>query len=312
MICKQPYPRVVLKTGKLKSGQRAILDRLVENNDNSKEGYSQRVFEIKQVENNDGSKEWRLYISYTFPKKAVEANADVAVGVDIGFSVPLVAAVNSGLERLGYNDFRALNERIRSLQRQVLVRRRSMQSGGRDYVSTPTARSGHGRKRRILPIQTLRKRWDNAYTTLNHQLSHAVVSFAENHGAATIQIENVKSLKDELRGTFLGQRWRYFELQQFLKYKADEVGIELREVNARYTSRRCSECGYINMAFTRQARDKGRVDGKPMEFVCPECGYKAHPDYNAARNIAMLDIEQKMRVQCKQQGITYADDSEDL
>ena len=41
------------------------------------------------------------------------------------------------------------------------------------------------------------------------------------------------------------------------------------------------------------------------EFVCPECQYEADPDYNAARNIATLDIEDKIRVQCDKQGLEY-------
>ena len=158
-----------------------------------------------------------------------------------------------------------------------------------------------------MPIRVLEGRLDKAYTTLNHQMSAAVVSFAQQQKAGVIQIENLDGLKDVLKGTFIGARWRYNQLQQFLTYKANEAGIELRTVNPRYTSRRCSKCGMIHIEFDRTYRDRHRENGRPAPFICPNpgCGYESDPDYNAARNLATLDIEQQIRLQCKQQGLDY-------
>ena len=180
-----------------------------------------------------------------------------------------------------------------------------MLTGGRSSLSEMTARSGHGRKRRLRSIEQLRGRVNNAYTTLNHQISKSVVSFAVSHGAGVIQIEDLSGLREELTGTFLGARWRYHQLEEFLEYKAREAGIELRRVNPRFTSRRCSQCGLIHDAFTREFRDANRREGMLKRFECPECGYQADPDYNAARNLATLDIAEVIRQQCAKQGIAY-------
>ena len=104
-----------------------------------------------------------------------------------------------------------------------------------------------------------------------------------NHGTGVIQMENLAGLKDDLAGTFLGQRWRYLETQNFIKQKATEAGIEVRQVDPRYTSRRCSKCGCIHVAFDREFRDSHRENGKAAQFRCPECQFEADPDYNAAR-----------------------------
>jgi len=302
MICRNPYPRVVLGTGDLNPGQQAILERLLQNTDNSADGYRQRLFEIKE---DVQTRKWWLYVTYDFPKTTGKLNPEIVVGVDLGFSIPLYVALNSGHARLGYLHFKALGERIKSLQKQVMARRRAIQRGGRVSISHSTARTGHGVKRKLQPTEKLRGRIEKSYSTLNHQLSASVIDFAKNHQAGVIQIEDLSSLKEELTGTFIGARWRYHQLQQFLKYKAEEAGITLKQINPRYTSRRCSECGFINMDFDRAFRDAGRTYGKVTKFLCPECGYEADPDYNAARNIATLDIEKLIRVQCEKHGLKF-------
>ncbi len=303
MICRKPYPRVLIGTADLGGGQQAILERLLDNKDNSSDGYRQRLFEIKQ---DTQSKKWFLFVTYDFPSSgALPLDPNVAVGVDLGVSVPLYAAINNGHARLGRRQFQALGSRIRSLQTQVDARRRAIQRGGRSDVSQSTARSGHGVRRKLQPTEKLRKRIDRSYSTLNHQLSAAVVEFAKNQGAGTVQMEDLGGLREELTGTFIGARWRYHQLQQFLEYKCDEAGITLNKVNPMYTSRRCSECGFIDKDFDRAFRDRSRSDGRVARFICPECSYEADPDYNAARNIATLDIDKLIRVQCQKQGLKY-------
>jgi putative transposase len=308
MITVKPYPRVVLQTGDVGGSARATLDRLLANPDQKPDGYKQRNYEVKQ---DSRTGKWWLYVTYDFPAQpASNLNPEIVVGVDLGVSVPLYAAINNGHARLGRRAFQALGARIRSLQNQVMARRRDIQRGGSTIISGDSARSGHGRKRKLKPIEPLEGRISNAYTTLNHQLSTAVIKFALDHGAGVIQIEDLTGLKDELTGTFIGAFWRYHQLQQFLAYKAKESGIELRKVNPRYTSRRCSRCGTININFDRKTRDANARPGFSARFACvnPECECAEKPvdaDYNAARNLATPDIERLIRQQCKQQGLDY-------
>ncbi|MFB3891210.1 MAG: RNA-guided endonuclease InsQ/TnpB family protein [Phycisphaerae bacterium] len=304
MICAKPYPRVVLQTGDIGDSLRAILTRLLANKEQSLEAYRQRTFEIKQ-DKLDGK--WHLFITYSFPApKRPKPNPQTVVGVDLGFSVPLYVAVNNGYARLGWRHFAGVSHRIKSLQNEVDRRRRQIQRAGRADLAADTAGAGHGRRRKLQPIEKLQGRIERSYTTLNHQLSASVVRFAMDNGAGVIQMEDLKGLQDTLRGTFIGARWRYHQLQQFVEYKAREAGIEVRLVNPRYTSRRCSKCGYINMGFSRAHRDAEAHGGFKARFVCARdgCKYEADPDYNAARNIATIDIAALVEAQCRSQGIS--------
>ncbi len=301
MVCLKPYPRVVLQTGDIGDGAKAVLDRLLDNQAQSLDGYRQRVFEIKHEEETN---KWWLYVTYDFPAQAAPPKKEeIIVGVDLGVSCPLYAALNNGHARLGRRDFAALGARIRNLQRYVMGRRRQMQRGGRAITSSMTARSGHGRKRKLQPIEKLEGRIHRAYTTLNHQMSKAVVDFASNHGAGVIQMEDLEGLRDELTGTFLGERWRYHQLQQFIEYKGKEAGVAVRRVNPRYTSRRCSKCGAMNREFDRATRDRASSDGNVAKFKCPKCEFEVDPDYNAARNLAVIDIERLIADACSDENV---------
>jgi putative transposase len=60
-----------------------------------------------------------------------------------------------------------------------------------------------------------------------------------------------------------------------LSYKAEEAGREIVAVDPRHTSQRCSCCGHV-AAENRQSQ---------AVFRCQACGFSAHADVNAAKNI---------------------------
>lgn len=67
--------------------------------------------------------------------------------------------------------------------------------------------------------------------------------------------------------------WAYYQLEQFIQYKAKLAGIPVEKVPAAYTSKSCCKCGAIGK------REK-------HNFSCPRCGFQGHSDYNASQNIA--------------------------
>ena len=74
-----------------------------------------------------------------------------------------------------------------------------------------------------------------------------------------------KSILDAGWGVFLG----------VLRAKAESAGRVIVEIDPRYTSQRCSQCGHV-AAGNRVTQ---------AQFRCMVCGYESHADVNAARNI---------------------------
>ena len=79
--------------------------------------------------------------------------------------------------------------------------------------------------------------------------------------------------KAGLNRSILEHGWHQFEV--FLTYKLTAAGGEIRLVNPRNTSRRCSVCHTVD-ARNRKSQ---------ALFQCVACGHKAHADVNAAVNI---------------------------
>jgi IS605 OrfB family transposase len=75
--------------------------------------------------------------------------------------------------------------------------------------------------------------------------------------------------------------WAFYQLRQFLTYKAAQAGVSIVLVDprgTRDTSRTCSVCGHCKQANRRSQ----------AEFSChnPLCGFTRNADWNAAINIA--------------------------
>lgn len=76
-------------------------------------------------------------------------------------------------------------------------------------------------------------------------------------------------------------QWSHYLFRQRLKSKAEEWGCQVHEVSEHYTSMNCGWCGKLN-----------RKLGKSKHFKCPYCGFELDRDWNGARNIFLMNIEQ--------------------
>lgn len=260
---------ILTKTG---GSSRAIFDRLVSGE------YSLRDSEILHDRRR---RKWYFLLTYQFEKEAVETDKSRIMGVDLGIVKSAYMAFNFD-EWLRYdidgNEIIAFRQRVEARRNSML--RQSKYAG--------EGRKGRGRKTLLKPIEKLRGRVANFRRTTNHKYSKYIVEMAEKHGCGIIQLEDLSGINE--RDKFLKQ-WSYYELQQFVEYKAKEKGIEVKYIEPKHTSQRCSNCGYI-----AKGNRKNQAD-----FECVICGYKANADFNAARNIADPLIEEKIGAELKRQ-----------
>jgi putative transposase len=129
-------------------------------------------------------------------------------------------------------------------------------------------------KRHLLKIS---KKENRFRADINHKVSKQIVSSIPE--GSTIVLEDLKSIRQtaRLRKKQRKQlhKWNFFQFQQFLTYKADAKGIKVEYVDSRYTSQKCSVCGYVS----RSNRQHQSV------FKCKQCGFSLSADLNASRNI---------------------------
>jgi putative transposase len=95
-------------------------------------------------------------------------------------------------------------------------------------------------------------------------------------------MKNKASAKSGLNESILTQNWGQFGT--YMDYKSSLVGKIVVEVNASYTSQKCSACGKKN--------EKNRTKAK---FYCVNCGHEEHADKNASKVIASKVYDELMR-----------------
>ena len=135
-------------------------------------------------------------------------------------------------------------------------------------------------RRRLLIIGKRENRW---MSDVNHCLTKALVS---NYDSDTLFVlEDLTGITfDEkiLSGTNQQRNdkraWAFYQLEQFLKYKADEVGSLVINVSAKYTSQRCPKCRIV---------DKTQRHHNDHEYRC-SCGYRTNDDRVGALNLLEL------------------------
>ena len=116
---------------------------------------------------------------------------------------------------------------------------------------------------------------------VNHVVSKAIVQEAQATGCDTIALESLTNIRRRIRAGKRVRsrlhRWSWAQLQEFVQYKAQAVGLNVVFVNPAYTSQTCAECGQIG------ARQK-------HHFVCKFCGVQRHSDLNASQNIRRIAV----------------------
>ncbi|HZY98166.1 MAG TPA: transposase [Candidatus Baltobacteraceae bacterium] len=139
------------------------------------------------------------------------------------------------------------------------------------------------RKAAVLRLARAKERQANQRRDNAHKVARKIVNSA---AVIAIEILNVRGMTRTARGTagkpgknvaakaalnrsILGAGFGL--LRRMIVSKAEEAGKTIVEVNARFSSRECSRCGFIAKENRRRRR-----------FACVACGFCCHADVQAA------------------------------
>jgi IS605 OrfB family transposase len=152
------------------------------------------------------------------------------------------------------------SQEVRKKKREFLYVKRQLQAKGTRSAKR-LLRKRSGREKRF---------------SLN--INHCISKWLVNLPYDTYVLEDLTGIrKQKSKGKVLNgwlSNWTFWQLEQFLGYKAEAAGKQIVSVDARYTSQKCSNCGVIEKANRNKSR-----------YACSKCGHAEHADINAAKNI---------------------------
>ncbi|GAC1358069.1 MAG: hypothetical protein NVS2B12_20700 [Ktedonobacteraceae bacterium] len=118
---------------------------------------------------------------------------------------------------------------------------------------------------------------------INHKLSRQIVDHAHLQGVGVINVEHLSNIREGTACKSHGAKarknnrmiatWSYYQLTQFIMYKAARLGICVQHIDPAYTSQECPACQKRNKAQDRT-------------YVCTDCGWMGHRDIVGAINIS--------------------------
>jgi IS605 OrfB family transposase len=144
-------------------------------------------------------------------------------------------------------------------------------------------------KRKLKKVSGKKQRFR---TDINYCVSKYLVEKAKDINVGIV-LEDLSGITKRItvRKTQRAKRhsWSFYQLRQFITYKAKLKGFPVVVVDPRNISRQCSECGHI-----AKANRKNQV-----KFCSKKCGYSENADYNAAKNIAARAVSTSLLLSAK-------------
>ncbi|MFS8965461.1 transposase [Synechococcus sp. H55.5] len=199
-----------------------------------------------------------------------------AIGVDLGRrdiahtkdSVPLTRTEGDHWNGQQLNQVRDHYSRLRAaLQRKASMGTRSTRRRCRELLQRLS-----GRERRF-------QAW------VNHRISKSIVSRAQ-ATRSFIALEDLTGIRERVNQQPRSKRerrransWAFYQLRQFVHYKAARAGIQVVVVPPAYSSQTCHRCLWL-----------GQREGKHFRCVNPVCGWEGDADLNGANVIALLGV----------------------
>ena len=205
------------------------------------------------------------YISVIVPEKPEMIPYENIIGVDRNTTGHIVVSANltTGQVRMMGKKAQHIHTKYRNIR-------------------TTLQKQGKYRK-----VKQMKNRENRIVKDLNHKISRELVDRAQVQHAALVfedlsGIRNTKKQNHSFKPSL--HSWSFYQLQQFVEYKAKLLGVPVLYVDPAYTSQECSKCGVLGQRYKK-------------DFKCPACGHVDHADVNAAFNIA---LRQKNMIACIQ------------
>ena len=251
--------------GKDKSNNRVIVDRVLD-------GTYKLCDSSVLLNEND------IYFLLTVDIPVAEnknLNQEKVMGIDVGINRPVSIYITDEKHQ---PEQISIGEKIQHDRIKMSKKRQSLQKSLK-YTS-----GGHGTKNKLKGLDKLKEVEKNWATLINHKISKEVVDVCLKYNVGTINMEDLTGITAKTNDYFL-KTWKFYELQNFIKYKAEFANMKVIWVNPAYTSLTCPVCG-ISSAENRKDKDKTKF--KCTNELCKCYNIEKDADVIASENIAKL------------------------
>ena len=127
---------------------------------------------------------------------------------------------------------------------------------------------------------------------VNHCISKEIVAMPYD----VFALEDLTSIRVQKRKgknfTRKLNNWSFYQLEEFIRYKAEALGKLVVSVDPRFSSQKCSRCGTVL-----------KKNRNGSSYRCHSCGLQLNADLNAARNIAQSGISCLSRLTVNQPNV---------
>lgn len=201
---------------------------------------------------------WYIHIVIEFIPNS--CNGNNTMGIDLGIKNIVATSNGTLIDGKSRSEFKKKKVQVRA----------SLQSKGTRGARKVLKRISGKEKRRIRHE--------------NHVLSKELIEEAKRHECGTVRMEQLKGIREKTKtwNKHLNRMiagWSFYQLQQFVKYKARAFSISVELIDPAYTSQTCHFC----LSLGSRKGDR---------FNCLTCG-EQHADVNASRVIAIGGVARK-------------------
>ncbi len=164
---------------------------------------------------------WYIHIVVEFTPES--PSGDGVMGVDLGINNIATTSTGLRIEGKRRQDFKQKRAKVRA----------SLQSKGKPSTKKVL--------KKLSGYETRKMKHEN------HVLSKQIVEEAKRHHCGVIRMEQLKDIRKRTKtwNKHLNRMvagWSFYQLQQFVQYKATALGIAVEFVNPSYTSQTCHRC----------------------------------------------------------------------
>jgi IS605 OrfB family transposase len=230
--------------GKDKSNNKVIVDRTID------ETYKMCTSTIQY----DG-KDIFLYMVVNIPNQIKDVDPNKVMGIDLGINRPVTMYITDEKRQPQQIN---INDKIQHDRMRMMKQRRSLQQ------SLKYAKGGHGRAKKTKSMEDFREKESHWAQTINHTISANVIKTALEYNVGVIKMEDLTGITTNKNDYFF-KSWGYYQLQNYIKYKAEQVGIKIKWINPMNTSRECPTCNNVH------EENRSKVDVTKFACVNTKC-----------------------------------------